>query len=105
KEDDIEGIKVTTVHISKKGAEQVGKKPGYYVTLEAQGIREGDSELQDKAEEVFAKQFASFIESHEIAKDASCLIVGLGNWNVTPDALGPIVAEEILVTKHLFELS
>jgi spore protease len=32
------------------------------------------------------------------------LIVGLGNWNVTPDALGPIVCENVIVTRHLFEL-
>ncbi|MFB8735217.1 GPR endopeptidase [Bacillus sp. SL00103] len=36
--------------------------------------------------------------------DASCLVVGLGNWNVTPDALGPLTVESLLVTRHLFEL-
>ena len=39
-----------------------------------------------------------------IAPDAKALIIGLGNWNVTPDALGPIVVENVLVTRHLFEL-
>ena len=34
----------------------------------------------------------------------SCLVVGLGNWNVTPDALGPQVCENLIVTRHLFEL-
>src|SRR5690606_15896430 len=32
------------------------------------------------------------------------LIVGLGNWNVTPDALGPMTVEKVLVTSHLFKL-
>jgi len=32
------------------------------------------------------------------------LIVGLGNWNVTPDALGPKVVENLLITRHLKEL-
>ena len=31
--------------------------------------------------------------------------VGLGNWNVTPDALGPIAVENLLITRHLFELA
>src|SRR5699024_4110019 len=32
------------------------------------------------------------------------LIVGLGNWQVTPDALGPMTSEKLLVTSHLFQL-
>ena len=38
----------------------------------------------------------------KIDKDASVLLVGLGNWNATPDALGPEVVENSLVTRHLF---
>ncbi|HET7580878.1 MAG TPA: GPR endopeptidase [Bacillales bacterium] len=105
KEEDLEGIKLTNVHISDEGSEKIGKKAGQYLTFEMQGIRRRDSELQEKVEEVFAKQFAEFIKAHDIPGDASCLIVGLGNWNVTPDALGPIAVEKILITKHLFELT
>ncbi|WP_145378207.1 GPR endopeptidase, partial [Staphylococcus epidermidis] len=36
--------------------------------------------------------------------DGTGLIVGLGNWNVTPDALGPMAVEKTLVTSHLFRL-
>ena len=32
------------------------------------------------------------------------LLLDLGNWNVTPDALGPMVCENLLVTRHLFQL-
>lgn len=105
KEENLEGVKLTTVRISDKGAEQIGKKPGRYLTFEMQGIRKRDSDLQETVEKVFASQFAGFIESLNIPKDASCLIVGLGNWNVTPDALGPITVEKLLITKHLFDLS
>lgn len=37
----------------------------------------------------------------DISEDKLALVVGLGNWNVTPDALGPKVAEKIMVTRHL----
>lgn len=104
KEKDIDGVKLTTVDITEKGAEQVGKKPGRYLTFESQGIRKKDSALQEQVERVFAEHFANFLEELNISKEASCLIVGLGNWNVTPDALGPQTVENILVTKHLFEL-
>src|SRR5699024_7326051 len=42
--------------------------------------------------------------SSNVSSDAKGLIVGLGNWDVTPDALGPKTVENILVTNHLFEL-
>lgn len=105
KEREVEGIKLTNVNISEEGSRRIGKKPGHYLTLEMQGIRKRDSALQEKVEEVFAKQFAEFIESLGLSRDASCLVVGLGNWNVTPDALGPIAVEKVLITKHLFDLS
>lgn len=52
---------------------------------------------------IFVKEFKNFLANQQIGSDATCLIVGLGNWNVTPDALGPIVCENIVVTRHLFE--
>jgi len=32
-------------------------------------------------------------------------VVGLGNWNATPDSLGPKVLENLMVTRHLLEMS
>ncbi|MGV3487544.1 MAG: GPR endopeptidase [Tuberibacillus sp.] len=104
KEENIEGIKLTKMTIHPSAAERLGKKAGRYLTYEVEGIRKQDSELQAVVERVFAKTLADFIKEHNISEDASCLIVGLGNWNVTPDALGPNVVENILVTKHLFAL-
>ena len=51
------------------------------------------------------ENFTQFLEEIGINKEDRCLIVGLGNWNVTPDALGPIVVENVLVTNHLFQLA
>ncbi|WP_028399260.1 GPR endopeptidase [Ectobacillus panaciterrae] len=99
-----EGVTITKVVIQDSGSEAMGKKPGNYLTLEVQGIRQQDTELQQKVERVFAKEFSQFLEDIGITKEASCLVVGLGNWNVTPDALGPIVVENLLVTRHLFQL-
>lgn len=104
KERDVEGIKISTVEITEEGANAIGKKKGNYLTLEVQGIRQKDSELQQKVQEVFAKEFSHFLQKLNIPKDASCLVVGLGNWNVTPDALGPIAVENLVITRHLFSL-
>ncbi|MHC0035850.1 GPR endopeptidase [Pseudoneobacillus sp. C159] len=104
KEKDQDGIKVSLVEITPEGENAIGKKTGRYLTLEVVGIRQQDTTLQQKVQQVFASEFARFIQEMGIKKDASCLVVGLGNWNVTPDSLGPLVCENLLVTRHLFQL-
>ncbi|WP_428909185.1 GPR endopeptidase [Niallia sp. Krafla_26] len=104
KEKEVDDVKISFVEVTKEGEKAIGKKQGKYLTLEVLGIRESDTELQHKVEEVFAAEFAHFLKQNGIKEDASCLVVGLGNWNVTPDALGPQVCENLLVTRHLFEL-
>jgi spore protease len=105
KEKEENGIKLSLVEVSKEGEKELNKKAGKYLTVEVQGIRQQDTDLQKKVEETFAREFSHFISGLGINKDASCLVVGLGNWNVTPDALGPQVCENLLVTRHLYELS
>lgn len=98
------GIKITRMKIDEEASLKMHKKPGSYLTFEARDLRGGDTEAEMKTETVFAKYFAQFIKDLGISKGASCLIVGLGNWKVTPDALGPSVIENVLVTRHLFHL-
>lgn len=105
KEKEENDIKVSLVEISEQGAEALGKKPGRYLTLEVIGIRQQDTELQQKVQETFSLEFSQFMKQLGIKENASCLVVGLGNWNVTPDALGPQVCENLLVTRHLYELT
>lgn len=104
KEKEENDIKISLVEVTAEGEKNLGKKQGQYLTIEVVGIRQQDTELQGKVEKVFANEFAQFIKQSGIKKDDSCLVVGLGNWNVTPDALGPLVCENLLVTKHLFDL-
>lgn len=104
KEKEDNGIHVVHMEITEKGEANIGKKKGKYLTLEVQGIRYKDTELQENVANVFAKEFSSFLEQLDITKDDSCLVVGLGNWNVTPDALGPLTCENLLITRHLFKL-
>jgi spore protease len=101
---EIDGVKLSYVQVTETGAKSIGKKPGNYVTIEAQGIREHNTELQRKVQEIFTKELSQFLQRLNIGKEASCLVVGLGNSNVTPDALGPLTVENLLVTRHLFQL-
>ncbi|RYL90384.1 GPR endopeptidase [Sporolactobacillus sp. Y61] len=99
-----DGINITRMRIHPDAAASIRKKPGLYLTFEAKLLRSGDTEAEEKAEKVFARYFAQFLKDLNISHDATCLVVGLGNWKVTPDALGPAVVENVLVTKHLFDL-
>lgn len=99
------GINVTTIEItSQEGARALGKLPGHYITLEVPGLRRQDTAVQDKVATKFAQLFEQFLAKRGIPKDAKVLIIGLGNWNVTPDALGPLVVENVMITRHYFEL-
>jgi len=99
------GITVTRMHIqSQEGAKAIGKMPGHYVTLEVPELRRGDTDLQDRVATTFAKEFETFLSRVGVGPKASIFVVGLGNWNVTPDALGPLVVENIMVTRQYFEL-
>ena len=104
KEKEEEDIKISFVEVTKEGAAAIGKKEGRYLTLEAIGIRQQDTVMQQKVAKIFAGEFSQFLKQLGIKEDASCLVVGLGNWNVTPDALGPQVCENLLVTRHLYQL-
>ncbi|MCG7407886.1 GPR endopeptidase [Paenibacillus sp. ACRRX] len=99
------GIKVTSIHVqNEEGSRAIGRVPGRYVTMEVPGLRRKDSDLQDRVATKFAQLFAGFLKDIGIKPTDKALIVGLGNWNVTPDALGPMVVENVLVTRHFFEL-
>ncbi|RKN79009.1 GPR endopeptidase [Paenibacillus ginsengarvi] len=98
-------MKVTKMHISTaEGGQAVGKLPGHYITIEVPRLREQDSDLQDRVATRFAQEFAPFLQRIGLGKEAKALIIGLGNNNVTPDALGPLVVENVMVTRHYFEL-
>lgn len=103
-EREIDEVHISQVTITEEAQEKIGKKAGHYLTIEVQGIRSQDATLQQKVQKIFAAEFSRFLRNLHISKTASCLVVGLGNWNVTPDALGPIVCERLIVTRHLFEL-
>ncbi len=97
--DKAEDIFVTRVHISSDAAQQViGKPQGMYVTVEAPGLRYKNTLLEGKVMNYVAQELAKLLT---ISANATVLIVGLGNWNVTPDALGPRAVDKIVVTRHL----
>lgn len=95
-----DGIAINRLEIENdEAARQLGKSRGRYLTFEVSGLRRKDTALQDRLAEIMARELAPFLQLPANLKQ-SVLVVGLGNWNVTPDSLGPKVIEELLVTRH-----
>ncbi|MFV0342036.1 MAG: GPR endopeptidase [Anaerocolumna sp.] len=92
-------IRVTTVTIKdQKGADAMGKPIGTYITIEAGKLGEVDESFHEPITKEIAKyirQLAGDVEKKEI------LVAGLGNREVTPDALGPQVVDNLFITRHL----
>lgn len=102
-EEHYEHCDVTTITIeTDEGVEEMGKPKGRYVTIEAPEIRQNNYDTHREITQILAGKLAELMN---IKEDASVLLVGLGNWNATPDALGPKVINRSLVTRHLFKYS
>lgn len=91
---DISDIRI----ITEEAAEKLGKARGRYITLEASGLRDKNSDLEDRLSKLLYRELNSILPSGDGAR---ILVVGLGNWNVTPDSLGPSVVENLYITRHL----
>lgn len=74
--------------------ESLGKSQGRYVTLEGQNLMDFSDSYEDMMHEL-AEEIRKFIP------DGDILVVGLGNRDVTPDALGAVVSSKVLATRHL----
>lgn len=100
--EDMDDIHISRVEITTREAEKrMGKKQGKYITLEAPGLRQKNTELQERVARQFTEELLRIID---LGEDATVLVIGLGNWNVTPDALGPRVVKDLLVTRHILAL-
>lgn len=105
KEDTYKDVKISHIEISEQGEKSLNKKPGSYITIFADGVKRQDTKMQTNAAKVLSRQIEKMMRKNKIKPGSKGLIVGLGNWNVTPDALGPMTVEKVMVTNHLFELN
>lgn len=94
-----EAATVSRVEVfSPEGEKVIGKPVGNYITIDAPGLRRRNRALQESVGEILVEELAKLLH---LTEQQSALVVGLGNWNATPDALGPRVTAKLLVTRHL----
>lgn len=93
-------IKITKVIIeTMNGAKAMGKPMGNYITLEAPAMTQPDENFHQEISEELAKQLKEIIPG--IEQEISIMVVGLGNRDVTADALGPNVVDNLVITRHM----
>lgn len=102
--DEEQELRVTRVEIrTENGAKAMGKPVGTYLTLETPelAVPDGDRHIE------IARRLSGYLRelirrnTGRREQDLSVLVVGLGNRAVTPDALGPYVADHLSVTRHI----
>ena len=98
REDEEKEIRTTLVKIeTENGARTMGKPVGTYITMEAPNMSGQDEDYHREISEELAYHLKKMIGERE----QSVLVVGLGNRDVTPDALGPRVVSNIEITHHM----
>ncbi len=92
-------IKISKIKIkNKRGEKLLGKKIGYYSTLELPKMLHYDIDMMDKVSLMFGNVLKEFVN---MDSTKSAFVVGLGNWNIIADSLGPKVVSKLFVTRHL----
>lgn len=92
---------VTIIKIMDENAEKVmGKPRGTYITIEAPELKFKSPDVQQSVADILAQHLRNLLK---LTGQETILVIGLGNWQATPDALGPSVVQNTLITRHLFK--
>jgi len=87
----INRVKIT----SEEGEALIGKPRGEYTTITLPSFS-GSTEVDEEEITAIAGEISSLLP-----REGLVLVVGLGNNDITPDAVGPRTAHQILATRHI----
>ena len=105
------GITISTVSIETENASKtMGRPKGKYITIEAPQLSEDDTNYHREVSEEFSMvlrelmlEVGERISLKVKSGEWSILVVGLGNREVTADALGPRVVDNLFITRHILK--
>ncbi|MDE5742206.1 MAG: GPR endopeptidase [Oscillospiraceae bacterium] len=87
---------ITEIIVADSSAgRRIGKQKGRYITVETDRLSASPQDFDEQVENIATEISALKGEG------SSALVVGLGNSDITPDALGPLVISQIIATRHL----
>ncbi|CEN84645.1 GPR endopeptidase [Paraclostridium sordellii] len=98
---ELEDCIVTKVEVlDEQGAQIMNKGIGIYTTIESKLMKYDDDESREQVISYLKDELISILGNDNTKKT---LVIGLGNWNITSDALGPKTVSKTLVTRHIFK--
>lgn len=81
---------------NEEGERILGKPKGVYITLEGVDLADNDGAFHEEMSTLLAQHLEKLLGSRK-----KILVAGLGNREVTPDALGPRVVDNLFITRHI----
>ena len=91
------GMPVTVVRVlDKTGERALGKPRGSYLTIDLATFWQRKADFFERAVRAVGGQLKTLLPP-----EGAALVVGLGNRAMTPDAVGPLAADSVLITRHL----
>ncbi|MDR1692972.1 MAG: GPR endopeptidase [Oscillospiraceae bacterium] len=95
------GCPVTRVEVKNEmGQEALGKPVGTYVTVEMQGLMRHEEDAFKRSVRAIAEELTPLLP---VGGMYGVLLAGLGNREITPDAIGPLAMRDCVVTRHLVD--
>ena len=97
---ELENCIVTIVDVlDDEGAKIMNKGIGKYITLESDLMKYSDDDSRNEMISYLKEELSILFGDDKTKKT---LVIGLGNWNITSDSLGPKTVSKTLVTRHIF---
>ncbi len=100
-----EGVRILHVRIcTREAASRIGKPEGTYVTLDCGNVATMAAHIGDRVRCAIAVEIRDMVErmcGRSVGEGLCVLVAGLGNADVTPDALGPETVSHLAVNRLL----
>lgn len=88
-------IILTEVKVDEDGEERIGKKRGTYVTLTVPMLTVEDEEEMTNLSQVLIEKLEEMLKNMPAISKGKILFIGLGNRDITPDAVGPLTMDKL----------
>jgi spore protease len=98
------GVQDTLQIMDEHAARQLGRPCGIYITLRCSPMWKLEQEQSVALEKRIASLLSDLLAEQtgkQSIENTAVMVVGLGNREITADAIGPTVVDGLLVTRHL----
>ncbi len=100
----MENCAVSKLELTEQEAKKFNKNGGLYYNITTNAFMQLDYDEEQKVIRVLTTVLKDLLSEINLEFEEKILVVGLGNSTITPDSIGPLVVNNIIVTSHLYKL-